>query len=617
MTGNRTSVGTEQASSSWRNTVLQVGLLPTGERVNITNVYVQTDNSTVGFTNTNAISSNGTSTATNIVTGTFNVPTAYNAEFGTIATTDPTTGITTTTMLANVIDTKSSDAAANRAVAVVSSSGTATGTTANADQGTLQQAWSLINITYQTGPTGLPVGFVTTTSDHGSSFGTITNGVATSTSLTNTHAATTANAGSSSPAAATVPDVGDLFNSPDTSATSTTPQVIAIQQAAQGVQLGVLTANQQAANAPGAAAGGNPQQAAAGQRALAGVQPGGQNANAAVQQAVPVNGGAPKGAAENEIPEELEGFDQVIPEKARYVLLDNQAVYIGRYNPETVEVERDINGDRYSANLDDVYRATNKYWWPPKDAAAWDKWFLSHGTPPKKYGSSDGIDAIDRPSFGAGSFNAASDNDISVAQSASLAPALIVMLARTMIWGLIENYVGGRILGIVINAGGSVTVKVLKNQKETLVNLSDELSKKVRNFVKTAANKGDDQAIVAVKKLQGVAPSRVGRAPAPDNYRGRLNADRHAQGRPRLPDDYDAHHRIPQEYVDHPEFRDYDFHQPGNIQGVKGSRADVNTHQLITNEWAEFGRFNPNATRAQIEDFAAQIDARFARHWFQ
>jgi hypothetical protein len=69
--------------------------------------------------------------------------------------------------------------------------------------------------------------------------------------------------------------------------------------------------------------------------------------------------------------------------------------------------------------------------------------------------------------------------------------------------------------------------------------------------------------------------------------------------------------------MDHPEFRDYDFHQPGNIQGVKGSRADVNTHQLITNEWAEFRRLNPNATRAQIEAFAAQIDARFAQPWFQ
>jgi len=86
---------------------------------------------------------------------------------------------------------------------------------------------------------------------------------------------------------------------------------------------------------------------------------------------------------------------------------------------------------------------------------------------------------------------------------------LIGMLARTVIWGLIENYVGGRILGIVINAGGSVTVKVLKNGKETLVNLSEELSKEVRSFVK-AANKGDDHAVRAVRKLQGVAPRNGG-----------------------------------------------------------------------------------------------------------
>jgi hypothetical protein len=121
----------------------------------------------------------------------------------------------------------------------------------------------------------------------------------------------------------------------------------------------------------------------------------------------------------------------------------------------------------------------------------------------------------------------------------------------------------------------------------------------------------------AVKnKLDDVAPSTARRAPDLDNYRGRFNAERHAQGKPRLPDDYDAHHRIP-EYIDHPDFRDYDFHQPSNIQGVKGSRANVNTHQLITNEWADFRRLNPNATRAQIETFASQIDARYAQHWFQ
>ena len=107
------------------------------------------------------------------------------------------------------------------------------------------------------------------------------------------------------------------------------------------------------------------------------------------------------------------------------------------------------------------------------------------------------------------------------------------------------------------------------------------------------------------------------RAPAPDNYRGRFNADRAARGEARLPDDWDAHHRIPQEYIDHPEFKDFDFHQPSNIQGVKGSRADVNIHQKITNEWTDFRALNPNATRAQIEEFAATMDAKYAQFWFK
>jgi hypothetical protein len=50
---------------------------------------------------------------------------------------------------------------------------------------------------------------------------------------------------------------------------------------------------------------------------------------------------------------------------------------------------------------------------------------------------------------------------------------------------------------------------------------------------------------------------------------------------------------------------------------VKGSRADVNIHQLITDEWAEFGRLNPNASRAEIEDFAKVIDDRYSKHWFK
>jgi len=85
----------------------------------------------------------------------------------------------------------------------------------------------------------------------------------------------------------------------------------------------------------------------------------------------------------------------------------------------------------------------------------------------------------------------------------------------------------------------------------------------------------------------------------------------------RLPDDYDAHHRIPQDYIGHPEFAGFDFHDPSNLQGVKGSRADVNVHQRITNDWAAFQAQHPHAPRAQIEEFAKEMDDKYAEHWFK
>ncbi len=115
----------------------------------------------------------------------------------------------------------------------------------------------------------------------------------------------------------------------------------------------------------------------------------------------------------------------------------------------------------------------------------------------------------------------------------------------------------------------------------------------------------------------GKKASNSGRkALALDNYRGRYNAWKHAQGKPRLPDDYDAHHKIPLRYQDHPEFQEFDFHDPSNIEGVKGSRADVNIHKDITNEWESFHSSNPNASRADIESFADDIYDKYSSHWF-
>jgi RHS repeat-associated protein len=121
--------------------------------------------------------------------------------------------------------------------------------------------------------------------------------------------------------------------------------------------------------------------------------------------------------------------------------------------------------------------------------------------------------------------------------------------------------------------------------------------------------------------MAAVKPPTSGNRPtvplAPHNYRGRYNAARHAQGKSRLPDDWDAHHRIPQEYRQHPEFSKFDFDAPENIQGVKGSRADVNIHQDITNLWKEFRDANPKAKRSHIEAFAKSIDKQFQQHWWK
>jgi hypothetical protein len=61
-----------------------------------------------------------------------------------------------------------------------------------------------------------------------------------------------------------------------------------------------------------------------------------------------------------------------------------------------------------------------------------------------------------------------------------------------------------------------------------------------------------------------ISNARTPRTIAPENYKGRYNAERHKNGLPRLPDDYDAHHRIPQVFKDHPEFSEFDFHAPAN-----------------------------------------------------
>jgi hypothetical protein len=176
-------------------------------------------------------------------------------------------------------------------------------------------------------------------------------------------------------------------------------------------------------------------------------------------------------------------------------------------------------------------------------------------------------------------------------------------------------YAAGEFVGETLGAKGAGSgIKQAARQVDTIIKAGfDKIDDLLAAAKRGIVGKTDD----AGTRAKFPRPKTSTAAIAPDNFRGRYNADRHARGLPRLPDDYDAHHAIPQRYTDYPEFKDFDFHAPSNIRGVKGARADVNIHQQITNRWEDFARSNPYATRSEIEAFRDQIANEFSEHWFQ
>ena len=155
----------------------------------------------------------------------------------------------------------------------------------------------------------------------------------------------------------------------------------------------------------------------------------------------------------------------------------------------------------------------------------------------------------------------------------------------------------------------------------TAVAMADSAMVQVHALEAKAAA-GAAAAGIYYKKYGGSASSTPS-GPSKGDYRGRYNEARIQAGKKPLPSEYDAHHRIPQEYRDHPQFKNFDFDAPSNIRGVKGNRAfyagkaQRPYHQEITNWWAEFRAKYPKPTRQQIENFANQIDNIYGRYYYR
>jgi RHS repeat-associated protein len=120
----------------------------------------------------------------------------------------------------------------------------------------------------------------------------------------------------------------------------------------------------------------------------------------------------------------------------------------------------------------------------------------------------------------------------------------------------------------------------------------------------------------------GSGGSSASPAPAPKakEYRERFDDWLRSQGKDPLDKAWDAHHRIPTRYRDnnHPEFREFDFDHPSNIRGVSSNRnGGYNVHDMITKKWDRFHeQHHGKPTRAQIENFAKEIDAQFGHTYW-
>lgn len=203
--------GTESSTDNSTDTIQINGVLPTGITVSMVDRIILSDNSQGTFLDTDSIAPDGSRSDGSRFSGSFNIPTLYETESGTLASTNPTTGITTTTTLSDIIDSSVTDTESDSESDIISATGISTDTLNVNNSGQSRLAWSLTTIISQVDASGNSVGAPVTTTDIGSDSQTDSNGVVSDGGGTNTHTTSVA-ASASPPAAPSVPAPGQLLN---------------------------------------------------------------------------------------------------------------------------------------------------------------------------------------------------------------------------------------------------------------------------------------------------------------------------------------------------------------------------------------------------------------------
>jgi hypothetical protein len=78
---------------------------------------------------------------------------------------------------------------------------------------------------------------------------------------------------------------------------------------------------------------------------------------------------------------------------------------------------------------------------------------------------------------------------------------MVAQLITEVLQGVAWEYSGGRALGLVISPAGKLAVRVLRNGKEVVEELSEEAAKRFRRSINEGASHGGEAASDAKKWL--------------------------------------------------------------------------------------------------------------------
>lgn len=160
------------------------------------------------------------------------------------------------------------------------------------------------------------------------------------------------------------------------------------------------------------------------------------------------------GAHNAQKPAELNGLKATDGGNGNWVVWDRQGNRIGDYSNGTIfreiaDTRGRMTAGTFSLPLSEVKKVDSWYWHSPDDDKEWDDWFIDHG----RYVSQLIVPEITWEQLSAGSMATSANVGQPMSAAAVQVPPQIWALTWHVMKGVLEKYIGGRIISCVVSRG--------------------------------------------------------------------------------------------------------------------------------------------------------------------